>query len=195
MNCPACSEPLLFGAKSCPCGYRVTEPSEELPIELTYWEALRAYWRVYWPSQLLALGLMIILGIVMARSFWWLLLAGVVVGALTFFTYIPRIVSRPYQGFAIVVVDRAGAAGSKLRGAAWLQVFGFLWWRQLGAGLFAALLAMPLNILLGLMGLQVNGWVANAAGILIVGPLLLKMLIGNQFEAFRLEARRGMKSA
>jgi hypothetical protein len=27
-----------------------------LPIEISYWEGLRAYWRAYWPTQLVGLG-------------------------------------------------------------------------------------------------------------------------------------------
>jgi hypothetical protein len=49
---------------------------------------------------------------------------------------------------------------------------------------------MPLNALLSLMGLQLARWVAILAGVLVIGPILLKMLIGHEFEGFRIEARR-----
>jgi hypothetical protein len=63
MNCPQCFSPILFGATACGCGY--TQPKapahsegmtiEDRAIELSYFEALRAYWRLYWPSLILVL--------------------------------------------------------------------------------------------------------------------------------------------
>jgi hypothetical protein len=63
MNCPQCFSPILFGATACGCGY--TQPKtpprgddrtvEDRATELSYLEALRAYWRVYWPSLILVL--------------------------------------------------------------------------------------------------------------------------------------------
>ena len=66
----------------------------------------------------------------------------------------------------------------------------FLWWRQLAAGLLAGLLAGPLNIVLGLLGVRVAPLIAMLAGILIIGPILLKMVVGHQFSDFRLEVKR-----
>lgn len=61
MNCPSCSAPLLFGSTACGCGYRLgSDGARELPIELSYWEALRVFWRVYWPQQALV-GLIVAL--------------------------------------------------------------------------------------------------------------------------------------
>ena len=71
----------------------------------------------------------------------------------------------------------------------------FLWWRQILAGMFAALLAMPLNALLSIMGLQFANQIAVLAGILVIGPILLKMLIGHEFGAFRIEARRAREQS
>jgi hypothetical protein len=198
VNCPLCSSPLLFGATNCPCGYNLASHSGEvLAIELSYWEALRAFWRLYWPSQLL-------LGIILlaleaiglgggAGSFAALqsLLLQVVLNAVVLFLFVPRICSRPYRGFALTIVDVAsGEASRKLRAGQRLHISLFLWWRQILAGLFAGLLAMPLNALLAIMGLEVSQAVASLAGILIIGPILLKMLIGHEFDGFRVEARR-----
>ena len=49
MNCPACNAP-LFGATVCGCGYAHTRRLST--IDLSYPEALLAYWRIYWPAQL-----------------------------------------------------------------------------------------------------------------------------------------------
>jgi hypothetical protein len=56
---------------------------------------------------------------------------------------------------------------------------------------------MPLNMVLGIIGagIQVAQWVATLAGILVIGPILLKMLIGNQFNDFRIEALREQPKA
>jgi hypothetical protein len=58
------------------------------------------------------------------------------------------------------------------------------------AGLVASFLAMPTNIVLGIMGLHISGGIAVVGGVLIIGPILMKMLIGNPFEDFRIEVRR-----
>jgi hypothetical protein len=61
--------------------------------------------------------------------------------------------------------------------------------------MLASVLAMPLNMALGIMGLRVSQWIAVFAGVLVVGPILMKMLIGNQFAGFRIEARRAGRTA
>jgi len=62
--------------------------------------------------------------------------------------------------------------------------------------MFASLLAMPLNAVLSMIaGPQVTQWIAVFAAVLLVGPILLKMLIGYQFDDFRMEARRGRTGA
>jgi hypothetical protein len=198
MNCPLCASPLLFGATSCHCGYNESSsPGDALPIELSYWEGLRAYWRAYWPTQ--AVGLILIFGLAMispvpALSGMGALLPialQVALSAVALFLFVPRICFRPYRGFSLVVVEvMTGATTQRLRGRPRVQVSLFLWWRQILAGMFASVLAMPLNALLSLMGLQLARWVAILAGVLVIGPILLKMLIGHEFEGFRIEARR-----
>jgi len=162
-------------------------------MELTYTQALRAYWRVYWPSQLLGAALLFAAEWFLSSLSWiWLLLIAIFVSAGALYLFVPRICSRPYRGFSIVLVSAAtGAAQTRLRGLAHWHIWAFLWWRQFFAGLLAAILAIPLNLLLSRFGLQLNQAVANAAGILVIGPLLLKMLIGTQFAGVRLEARKG----
>ncbi len=200
MNCPLCSEPMLFGATSCPCGYNpATAASEELPIELSYWEALRVFWRVYWPTQVvdgvLILLIAVVATLVLPRGsvvppvpFF---LVQVAINAAVLYLFVPRICSRPFRGFSLVIVGLAsGAITTRLRSAPRRQVWLFLWWRQILAGLLAGLMAMPLNAVLGIMGVQCSPWIAILGGVLVVGPILLKMLIGQQFEEFRLEARR-----
>ena len=99
--------------------------------------------------------------------------------------------SRPYRGFSLVSVELAtGSATKRLRVRWRFHVWVFLWWRQILAGMIASVLSMPLNILLAIMGLQVAQWVAVFAGILVVGPILVKMLIGHEFGEFRIEVRR-----
>jgi hypothetical protein len=200
MNCPSCSGPLLFGATSCPCGYsKSNSPVEALSIELSYWESLRAFWRMYWPSQLTAIVLTYVcvsLLPLFAPAGFGMLAFQVVLGALTLYLFVPRICSRGYRGFELVVVETStGETTRHLWGRAHLQAAVFLWWRQVVASLFAALLAMPLNILLGVLGLHVVQWVPVLAGVLVVGPILLKMLIGNEFGTFRIEARRQQQGA
>ncbi len=207
MNCPSCRSPLLFGAVACDCGYQgaSAEPSN---IELSYGEALRAYWRIYWPAQLF--------GIVGYLPFAWLqvpghvyalrlstltqperLLLQMVLSAVGLFLFVHRLLSAPFRGFSIhAIADPLGETKFRLNLHRRAQVWLFLWWRQLIAGLLAGLLAAPLNVLLSLIGLRavfgisVAFWVSTLGVILGIGPILLKMLIGHQFSDFRLEVKR-----
>jgi len=203
MNCPLCSSPLLFGAQSCPCGYNLaTSRGEDLPIELSYWESLRAFWRFYWPTQVVGSIALFILAKVSrparpdAAYAVTLLAALIAIPAVALFLFVPRIFSRPYRGFSVVAVALAsGETTRKLPARLRLRVWLFLWWRQILASIVAAILTMPLNIFLGIMGLHLSQWVAVFAGVLVVGPILMKMLIGTEFDDFRIEARREVRTA
>jgi hypothetical protein len=188
----------LFGSTNCSCGYQQTSaPDDALGFELSYWESLRAYWRIYWPSQLLlALCFLVLSVVISARSnpisAVFAAPLGFAVTGLSLYLFVGRVCSRPYRGFAIVVVDIAsGTIIPKLSASLRLQVAFFLWWRQLLAALLATMLAGPLNIMLSLLGLHVEQGVASLGAILVIGPILLKMLIGHEFGGLRLESRRG----
>jgi hypothetical protein len=194
--------PRLFGSTSCGCGYKPSH-SEALAIEISYWEALRAYWRVYWPAQLfsisgsLAVGwsLTAVLGLgytrqLLAQGFVQILIQFILM-ALGLFLFVHRLVSRPLARFALcAIVSPSEEAVRRFTIRRRAEVWFFLWWRQLAAGLLVSLLAAPLNILLGLFGLTVAPRIAMLAGVLIIGPILLKMLVGHQFSDFRLEVER-----
>jgi hypothetical protein len=207
VNCPSCGSPLLFGASACDCGYRrvSAEPSN---IELSYWEALRAYWCIYWPTQLF--------GLVGYAPVAWLQVSGrayalrlsslsqperlllqMVLGAIGLFLFVHRCLSSSFRGFSIrAITDSPEVTKFKLNLRRRTQLWFFLWWRQLVAGLVAGLLAAPLNILISLIGLRavfginVAFWVSTLGVILAIGPILLKMVIGHQFADFRLEVER-----
>jgi hypothetical protein len=49
----------------------------------------------------------------------------------------------------------------------------------------------PLNAALRMIGLAVDQWLGTLAGVLAIGPLLLKMLIDHDFGEFRIEVQRG----
>ena len=211
MDCPSCSAPLLFGATSCACGYGSAgaEPDDSV-LEVSYWEALRAYWRVYWPTQVVAFAVIFALSqallayvrhrreleplsrpLPVSLSFV-LLPCALIVSAAALFLFVSRLVSRPYGGFSLVVVATPGGEPGRHLGLGQRgQVWFFLWWRQLAASLLAVLLAAPLNVLLALMGLNLSGGAAVAGGLFIIGPVLVKMLVGNPFPGFSIEARRG----
>jgi hypothetical protein len=189
---------MLFGATSCACGYTLAAASpEESPLEVSYWEALRAYWRVYWPAQVIALLFLVAETRALVEfhrrsmaplpaSPW----VELVVTAVTLFFFVSRLVSHAYRGFSLVTVSAAGETGHRLRLGQRAQVWYFLWWRQLAAGLAAMVLAAPLNVLLALMGFRISQQVATVAGLFIIGPILVKMLVGYPFPAFSIEARR-----
>jgi hypothetical protein len=211
MNCPTCSAPILFGATSCTCGYSSAgAASDESALDVSYWEGLRAYWRVYWPTQLLAFVFLVValrtltayvgyrrdldpVSAPLPVPAWVCVLSlQLVAGAALLFLFVGRLLSRPYRGFSLVRVAAASGETSRHLGLEQrMRVWFFLWWRQLAAGLFATLLAAPLNVLLALMGLQISTQVATLAGLFIIGPILIKMLVGNPFPDFSIEARRG----
>src|SRR5262249_42770483 len=120
-----------------------------------------------------------------------LILLQFVLAGVGLFLFAHRIVSQPYRGFSILLVDLSDHTTRKLSFHRRAQLWFFLWWRQLIAGILAAILAAPLNVLLNLVGLRAvlgfnaGSWVSTLAAILAVGPILLKMLIGHQFPDFR----------
>jgi hypothetical protein len=168
-------------------------------FELSYSEALRAWWRIYWPSQLTYLIPIVFLVLAAATvplpplplSPWMLLAAPFAGSLVTLCLFVPRLCSRPYRGFELVLITgNPLTPPPRLRGSRRLQAAFFLWWRQTVAGFFVGLLTVPLNFAFGVMGLAIPEPVFAFTGLLVVGPLLLKMLIGHPFDTFRLEARR-----
>jgi hypothetical protein len=160
-------------------------------LDLSYWEALRAYWRLYWPTQLTVAATLLAAAVIRFRLAP--LASAVVLGAAgtaALFLFVPRLYSRGYRGFSLVILGPDEAEARRLTLAQRATVWWFLWWRQLVAGVIAGFLAAPTNIVLGIMGLHVGQSVALFAGILIIGPILMKMLIGNPFDTFRIEVRR-----
>jgi hypothetical protein len=164
-------------------------------LEISYWEALRAWWRVYWPTQLLS-------GAVLVVFRAWLFTyinamraanplqasvperyASVGIFLLNFFTvaicvwlFLPRVIDRPYRGFFLVTCAAPDESGPRFtmrqRNEAWF----FVWWRQLAGGLITLLLAAPLNMILGTMRINASTWVGAAAGLFAIGPIVMKLL-------------------
>jgi hypothetical protein len=206
MNCPSCSAPLLFGSTVCGCGIRLSTSSR--PLEISYSEALRAWWRIYWPSQLVSTVLLTLLTRWLLRSInQWrnehqleaAPLEGslqFVISALTFaigavclWLFAPRILGRGYRGFRLVASGFSGDA-PRLTAQQRMSLWFFVWWRQIAGGLFALLLAMPLNMVLGTMKINAANEIAAAAGLFAIGPVIMKMLVGQPLKGFQVEARR-----
>lgn len=112
---------------------------------------------------------------------------------LTLYLFVPRLTPRPYRKFQLVLFDPdSGAENVRIRGKARVQIAFFVWWRQVIAAMLAGALSVPVNFFLTLPGLQITGALVLFAGLLAVGPLLVKMLTGQPFQGFRIEARRGV---
>jgi hypothetical protein len=210
LNCPSCSSPLLFGASSCSCGYQVSS-TEDRPLEISYWEALRAWWRIYWPTQVVALFSMALfsrwmLGAINAARNEWPLdksllerraallttLVTMLLSALCLWLFSPRIAGRPYRGFRLVRVP-SDAPGQRMKAAEQMSLWFFIWWRQLVGGLAAMLLAMPLNMLLGTMRINAGSELSAFIGLFAIGPIIMKMLMGHPLSGFQIEARRAIE--
>ena len=210
LNCPSCSAPLLFGSTSCNCGYQGIS-AEDRPLEISYWEALRAWWRIYWPTQLLS-----IVAVAAFTRWLWISVSAwrtehplqrsplasystaltialsFLLGVVSLWLFTPRILGRPYRGFRMLARGVSGESCSRLTGSQRAQLSFFVWWHQFVGGLAALLLAAPLNMMLGTMGISAAPQITAAAGLFAVGPIVMKMLVGHQLTGFQIEVRRGV---
>jgi hypothetical protein len=193
MNCPRCFSPMLFGATACGCGY--TQPKtpprgedktvEERAIELSYFEALRAYWRVYWPSLILVL--------IGARALWsgtgFDAIVSFILWAMGLVLFVSRITARPYRGFSVALRQiPGGEIRQRMAMNERLAVFAFLWWKQLIPLEVASVVATALGRL-GLTPLAA-GLILHIGIVLLLGPILLKSMIIDPFETFQIFVSR-----
>ncbi len=138
MTCPACGSPVLFGAGECPCGWKAL--SADLPaIDLSYREALSAFWRVYWPMFLVGQAANFVLGLVLVALYGqasaiatlndlpFLITWSESVLGVTLFLLIQRLVSKPYRKFALVVAT--GADDGRLNFRRRMHVWFYVFWR------------------------------------------------------------------
>jgi len=72
----------------------------------------------------------------------------------------------------------------------WTELAFCVWWRQFAGGIFALLLAAPLNMLLKTSGVDASWEDAVATELFVTGPIILKMLVANPFTGFPIEAER-----
>lgn len=76
------------------------------------------------------------------------------------------------------------------------QVWFFVASRQIVGLILALVLLAPTNIILSLIGLRavlgvgLSSLLTTLGVIFVVGPIVIKMLIGHQFSDFRLEVKR-----
>jgi len=129
------------------------------------------------------------LGLAIAGGTLFDALVQLLLSAVGLFLFLPRITRRPYRGFSIVIAT-ADSETARMTLPQRVDLWAFLWWRQILASLLALILSLPLNSILGIMGINVSAWIGIAAAIFGVGPILLKMMIGNPFAGFALLARR-----
>lgn len=122
-----------------------------------------------------------------------MLAASVAAGAVCIWLFAPRIIGRAYRGFRLVACSAPGE-NLKLTAPQRTRLWFFVWWRLTAGGLFALLLAMPLNMLLSTMGIHAASPIAGAAGLFLIGPLVMKMLVGHPLKDFRIEVRRPFPS-
>lgn len=169
---------------------------------------MAAYWRIYWPTQMFGIvGYLPVIFWIRVPGGTYAVAGGmdpatqfllqVGLGAIGLFLFIHRFLSSCFRRFSIhLILDSPGQKEGKLILKYRSQVWFFIWWRQIVAGIIAAILAAPLNSLISLFGLRavlginISYWISTLAVVLAVGPILLKMLIGHQFKDFHLEVRR-----
>jgi hypothetical protein len=117
------------------------------------------------------------------------MLVSILCGAVCIWLFSPRVIGRPYRGFRLLCV-RSCERGQGMTAGERTSLWFFIWLRQFAGGLAAMLLAMPLNMLLGTMGVKADAQIAALIGLFVIGPILMKMLVGQPLAGFRIEARR-----
>ena len=189
MNCPQCSNQILFGTAKCACGYfpgTEAKQADDRSVELSYFEALRAFWRIYWPMQLLAAPCLFISTDFLTGALVILTAKGV-----GLYVTIGSLVFRPFRGFLIIVQSiTTREVSRRVTARQRLDAWAYLYWRLVVAEVLAFMLTAPLNMILSVMGFNVKGWMTTAGFLLVCGPILLKMLIGENFNDFVLIVRR-----
>jgi hypothetical protein len=155
---------------------------------------------MYWPSRLMAMAVIILLEVSGALAFLFgsrvhglrLALFGILVGCIVAAAQlfvVSRMLTRPYRAFTLCLVEPDSSSQLPLtpgrRAGLWL----FLLWRQLVAWLLAAPLSLAIGLFLRQFDINAGDWLMVAAEPLIIGPVLVKMLVGHQFADFHLEAR------
>ncbi len=187
----------------CGCGHTHTRRLSS--IDLSYPEALVAYWRIYWPTGIAGYlpvqawmrlpGHTYVLQVNAAGATEQFLFQNILF-TVGLFLFVHRFLSSSFRRFSIQILkDSNGEKATKLPLAQRIQIWLFLWWRHIVAGFVAIILAAPLNMLLSLIGLRavlginVAFWISILGVVLAAGPVLLKMLIGHQFGDFRFEVK------
>jgi hypothetical protein len=158
---------------------------EDRTIELFYFEALRAYWRLYWPSLILGL-----IGAAVLRSGTGLdAIVPSLLWAVGIVLFASRIIARPYRGFSVALREiPSGDIRQRMAMSERLDIFAFLWWKQLIPVGVASVVATALEGL-GLPPLAA-GLILHVGIVLLIGPILLKSMIIDSFETFQIIVRR-----
>ena len=201
MNCPSCDAPLL-GAISCGCGWK--REDEALEVEISYREGLATFWRLSWPTYLFVLmtiaAVVLVAAVVGGQNIHILTdtftqtVLQLLLFAVGLLLFLSRLFSRRFRRFSLCLAS--DSTGDRvLTPQRRIKIWFFLYWRILAASLMSTLLMAPLNILLGLFRVNLGSWIGTLAAIFVVGPILMKFLIGHQFSDFRVEVRRLHKAA
>jgi hypothetical protein len=183
MKCWGCGAPLVPGAL-CGCGYDNAGRAGLIEVEFTLWEALCAWWRIWWPPHALLLVALVVVAQLTRSGRQWLGLALLLplIFLLAEVLFIGRLTSRPYASFSLVILGgEDDPPRTRLTFSERLRIWYFLLWRQVAV-------AFLLEILLWIQW-KIVGVPALIPAVLVIGPVLIKMLVGHQFRGFRVENR------
>ncbi len=140
---------MMLGATSCPCGYQYKQSL--LSMELTYLEALQAYWSIYWPAQLFSIftNPLFVFGLWfrISGSIYFFSMSSlspllqlalqVTLSALGLFLYVHRAFGS-FRGFSIFIVEEPnGNRVQKLNLRRRTRIWFYLFSRQIVAGVAA----------------------------------------------------------
>ena len=163
---------------------------------MTYPETLRCAWRLTWPLAILATlsYYVAIAGIKRGYlpnpiTFPYLFTAFIILNSSATFFLLPGLVKRRFRGFSLIVSDGSSDYADvplKMRTRMWAWIVT----RETLACAIGWFLLGPLALVLSLIGVHQNGLVLVLAFTFGVRPLMVKLLVENDFSGFHLELRR-----
>jgi hypothetical protein len=168
------------------------------PVDVTYGESLRLFWRLYWLPILCATITLFVLGALlntgqtrMSPIASQILSSGVFIGFL--FLLIPRIF-QPFKRFKLELIASDGQA-MPLVGMRHIRLAIFVLVRLLGAAFAVGFLLIPLNIFFSLFRINLTQPIALGSLFFIAGPYTMKMMVSHAFSDFHIEVRRPEENA
>jgi hypothetical protein len=165
-------------------------------LELSYSEALRVFWRIAWPAAFAGAIVweVLIAPYTLTRSSLHKLFLVVMLVGFAVFLFLNRMVAS-YHGFALHIVSSSTlSAPSPLGLYERFRFWSFFFGALVVGNLLLWFAAGPLNIILSLMRIHLELPIELAGNVLVLGPLVVKMMVGRDFGGYSMNVLRSNES-